>query len=155
MRSTGWLRPDVVERLRAWWGGARVRIMKLTALAAVVVLALAGCSNTHQIDRVAWGQELATQGVTVSDWPKLEKSVLSVCAMDDPSTFLAVATDGGTSLKTIETNYRNVCPDRMDRFQAAVKSMAEAKGSTDLACSTPADKRTQDQADLAAAMNCP
>jgi len=132
--------------------------MKLTALAAgaVVVLALAGCSNTHQIDRVAWGQELATQGVTVSDWPKLEKSVLSVCAMDDPSTFLAISKDKGTpSFKTIETNYRYACPDRMDKFKAGVASLAEANGSTDLACKTPADQRTQDQADLAAAMNCP
>jgi hypothetical protein len=128
---------------------------KLTALAAVAVLALAGCSSTHQIDRVAWGHELATQGVTVSDWPKLEKSVLSICAEDDPSMFLAVATDGGTSLKTIETNYRYACPDRMDKFKAGVASLAEANGSTDLACKTPADKRTQDQADLAAAMNCP
>lgn len=104
---------------------------------AVFVLAgalLTACSSAHQIDRAAWAKDLAAQ--------------------DDPSTFLAVFTDGGTSLKQIETDYRNACPDRMDRFQAGVKSLAEAKGSADLACNTAADKRTQDQADLAEAMGC-
>lgn len=124
---------------------------------AVFVLAgalLTACSSAHQIDRAAWAKDLAAQGVTINDWNKYEKAALSMCAQDDPSTFLAVFTDGGTSLKQIETDYRNACPDRMDRFQAGVKSLAEAKGSADLACNTAADKRTQDQADLAEAMGC-
>lgn len=128
----------------------------ITRRAAVLltIVGLTACSSTHVIDRVAWGKELTAQGLTVSDWDKYEKSALSMCAQDDPSMFLAVFTDGGASLKSIETNYRNACPERLDRFQAGVRSLAEAKGSADLACGTPADKRTQDQADFAEAMGC-
>jgi len=120
----------------------------------LTIAGLTACSSKHVIDRAVWGKELTAQGLTVSDWDKYEKSALSMCAQDDPSMFLAVFTDGGASLKSIETNYMNACPERLDRFQAGVRSLAEAKGSADLACGTPADKRTQDQADFAEAMGC-
>ncbi len=128
--------------------------MKGTWVAVVAAVALAGCGG-HQVDRAAWSKELAAGGTTVSDWSKYEQAVENICAMDDPSTFLAVALDKkNPSMRDVMLGYKYECPDRMDRFKAGLKRVEQANGAASLACDTPAEQRTQDQKDLAEAMGC-
>lgn len=135
------------------WVGAAVA---LAVVAAVVVAGLLVGRKSPTVDRAAWGRDLAAIGVTVSDWDKLEKTTRDVCDDDQDALamFVAVAKDSGTSMQTIETNVRNVCPDRVQDFEAAVTQMGQTAGEVDQACQTPAEQRTQRQQDLASAMGC-
>lgn len=128
----------------------------IAVVAAVVVAGLMVGRKSPTVDRAAWGRDLAAIGVTVSDWDKLEKTTRDLCDdnEDELQMFVAVAKDSGTSMKTIETNLRNVCPDRVADFEAAVTKMGQTAGEVDQACRTPAEQRTQQQQDLAEAMGC-
>jgi len=109
MRSTGWLRPDVVERLRAWWGGARVRIMKLTALAAVAVLALAGCGSSAPVAKVA---PATTPTTNVSDIAFLAAVRPSIQGSSDAAIIqlghdACASMDGGKTINDVASDFHS------------------------------------------------
>jgi hypothetical protein len=128
---------------------------KIMMVAGAAALALAGCGG-HVVDREAWAKDLESLGVTVSDWDKLESVTRDLCSDSNDALrmFLAVAKDDGSSLKSFETNIRNVCPDRLDDFEDAVAEMGRTSGEVDAACKAPKSERTQRQALLAEAMGC-
>ena len=128
---------------------------RLIVVAAAAVLALAGCSS-HVVDRAAWQRDLASVGVTVSDWDKLEKVTRDLCDddADELRMFLAVRKDAGDSFKPIEVDLRHVCPDRLEKFEAAVAELGQSSGEVDEACRTPVSERTERQQLLAEALGC-
>ena len=124
-------------------------------VAAAVVLA-AGCAG-HEIDRAGWERDLKAAGVTVTDWDKLERTVLDLCDDDEETlqAFVAVSLKSGTpSMGQMRINFRHACPDQVQQLDDAIAEVGRASGEVDQACRLPASERSERQQQLAEAMNC-
>lgn len=91
--------------------------------AALLLMALGGCSSgSPGPDRVQWSKDLAAQGITVSNWQKLQLATENYCN-DDAATMqldVAVALDGHFNPDVIRTDLKYVCPDRVADWDHAV-----------------------------------
>jgi hypothetical protein len=127
----------------------------LGALALLAAIGLSGCGG-HEVDQEAWKRELADVGQTPGDMAKLEKVTRGLCDDDQKQleTFVAVAKDAGSSMEALRINFRNVCPDQLDKLQKAESAQQDNVDRAKRICDMPPSARNQDEKDLAEAMGC-
>jgi hypothetical protein len=135
----------------------RLGTLVAATLLTLLTAGLTGCAsggNDHTVDTKAWRAELADQGITVRDWPKYQAVFKNECgkSTDDLALFLTLS--GAPSKDEMRTAFSYQCPEEIDKLNDAYASIENATNSVDQACSTPAEERNKEQAQLAEAMGC-
>lgn len=137
--------------------GRRVRGMKTGFACASLALALliTGCGGSeHVADRQAWGSELKRQGVTVSDWAKYESAIKYFCDRSTDELALALTLKGAGPQSVMETGFKYECPSQRSKLDDAYRRVSDTQSSADSACATPKGERTEEQEQLAEALDC-
>lgn len=129
--------------------------MKLLGI-LVAALLISGCgSRSPEPDEDQWKSELSKIGVEPADWDAYQALwVEDMCEADSQALALATTLRGAPSRDEFEVSIDNACPERNDDLESAFSEVDDASNNVDEACSTPANQRTEDQADLAEAMEC-
>ncbi|GAA2731660.1 hypothetical protein GCM10009867_05800 [Pedococcus aerophilus] len=113
-------------------------------------------SRSTGVDTAAWIRELAIAGVTDLDMSKVEALTRDMCddSQEELTTFASLQKDAGEPMDVLRINFRFVCPDQVDKLQAAEAQLENATDSVQEACDMEPTARTQDQQQLAELMGC-
>lgn len=110
------------------------------------------------IDYATWRQEAAALGFSEPDLPGLERFTAGLCDDSDYEleALIAQAVDSSAqeSIALMRVNFNHVCPDQLDWFDARRASVDESSANAQLACDTPASRRTEQQSLLAEMSGC-
>jgi hypothetical protein len=129
----------------------------MVAVLALAAVGLSGCAQ-GDVDREAWRAALADAGAPSADLDKLEPLVRDDCEKDDDALALMIAVTsdegGDEAVERMRLNMRYVCPDEVERFDAAIADARQGSERAERICDKPAAERTDEERMVAEATGC-